>query len=690
MYKEQYKYGGKVMGQLSATEKPLNNIFSSDYTFYIPPYQRPYSWTENESKELFKDLYGFYIDNKAKEPKDRDSYFLGSVVLIKQEHIPKSEVIDGQQRLTTLTILWSAIVSRLTGDAKAEEMKRLMQPGEIARKIPKSPRLTLREQDQLLFRKYIQEVDPNGIKLLNIASLKESQQHIIKNYNILSAKLDEYFINELDLLDFCGMLLDHCYVVVVCAANQKTAFKIFSVMNNRGMDLLPIDILKSDIIGTLTEYDRDKYTKLWEDTESDLSRDKFNFLFGHIRMIYAKMKAKDSLYDEFNKYVLVNYKNNYKKFIDDILIPYADAYEVILNKNYQNIKQNEAQIINNYLYWLNKIDNSDWVPLAMELIKQKESDAKYLCFLFKKLECLATYMHVTAKDVNDRIMRYSKIISELQQIDSNIDNPINSINLANKEIREFKRTLAGDIYSDLNSKRRNYLILRIDAFVSNGAASYETGVLTIEHVLPQTVNANSEWEKLWVNENDRIFWLNKLANLVPLARRQNSEAQNYDFAIKKDKYFKSKTGTSSYALTTQVLNCDAWTLNVVQERQKALLSLLDEEWELFETADQEDFELAQNDNDIIGNEFIISENDIRANILRNRRFITENIPDDIFTCETIVNGKKSYFLSIDKSRTYFARVTSMYKDFGLIDGYSRHPKKCKLSWDGTKLIITIK
>lgn len=678
------------MGQLSATEKPLNNIFSSEYIFNIPTYQRPYSWTESEARILFDDLYDFYIANKAKDAEDRDSYFLGSIVLIKQEHVAKSEVIDGQQRLTTLTILWSAIISKLSGEARAEEIKRLMQPGEIARKIPKSPRLTLREQDQQFFKKYIQESDAEGIQKLNIASLKESQQHIINNYNALLVKLDKCFNSESELLDFCGMLLDHCYVVVVCAASQKTAFRIFSVMNNRGMDLLPIDIIKSDIIGALHENDRDEYTKIWEDTESDLTREKFNFLFGHIRMIFAKMKAKDSLLDEFNKHVLSSYKNNYKEFIEDILIPYADAYEVIINKNYQSIKQEEAKTINNYLFWLNKIDNSDWIPLAMEFIKLKETDPEYLSYMFKKLECLATYMHITAKDVNFRISRYGKVILELQKTDNSMENPISSINLSNREIREFKKLLSDDIYNNLNSKRRNYLILRVDAFVSNGAASYETGVLTIEHVLPQKIKENSEWEQHWPNEEDRNFWLNKLANLVPLARRQNSEAQNYDFEKKKDKYFKSKTGTSAYALTTQVLNCDDWTLNVVQERQQTLLSLLDEEWELFETADQEDFELAQYDNYALGDEFTISQNDIRAHILRNKKFITENIPEDTFTCEAIVNGEKSYSISIDKSRTYFAKITAMYKDFGLIDGNARHAKKCKLLCNGEKLLITIK
>lgn len=91
--------GNKITGK----EYQLSKIFSKEFNYYIPAYQRPYAWTEEETETLFDDLLDFYQTEKV------DNYFLGSIVLIKDEDKPKADVIDGQQRLTTLTILIAVI-----------------------------------------------------------------------------------------------------------------------------------------------------------------------------------------------------------------------------------------------------------------------------------------------------------------------------------------------------------------------------------------------------------------------------------------------------------------------------------------------------------------------------------------------------------------------------------------------------
>jgi uncharacterized protein with ParB-like and HNH nuclease domain len=95
-------------------EYPLSKIFSSDFDYVIPSYQRPYAWTVDEASELFDDLYDFY------QREEEETYFLGSIVLIKEEDKNYAEVIDGQQRLTTLTILLASIASMLTGDLRTD------------------------------------------------------------------------------------------------------------------------------------------------------------------------------------------------------------------------------------------------------------------------------------------------------------------------------------------------------------------------------------------------------------------------------------------------------------------------------------------------------------------------------------------------------------------------------------------
>src|ERR1700733_10307948 len=93
--------------KIEASEKPLLKVFSSDYDFYIPLYQRPYAWTVKEAGELLSDL----VDNMGPDGKsieETDPYFLGSIVLVKRD-APPADVVDGQQRLTTLTILFSTL-----------------------------------------------------------------------------------------------------------------------------------------------------------------------------------------------------------------------------------------------------------------------------------------------------------------------------------------------------------------------------------------------------------------------------------------------------------------------------------------------------------------------------------------------------------------------------------------------------
>lgn len=142
-----------------------------------------------------------------------------------------------------------------------------------------------------------------------------------------------------------------------------------------------------------------------------------------------------------------------------------------------------------------------------------------------------------------------------------------------------REALNGNIY-ELTPSRRNYLILRLDAFLSDGAASYDTSILTIEHFLPQTVNDNTGWAKLWPDEQLRKQWVHRIANLVPLNRRHNVQAQNYDFAKKKSAYFSGKEGVSSYVLTTQVLKSSQWIPEHLQKCQTELLEVLQENWGL--------------------------------------------------------------------------------------------------------------
>ncbi|MDI3799286.1 HNH endonuclease family protein, partial [Pseudomonas aeruginosa] len=128
---------------------------------------------------------------------------------------------------------------------------------------------------------------------------------------------------------------------------------------------------------------------------------------------------------------------------------------------------------------------------------------------------------------NQRIERYALVIEDILK-----GVYVDRVELTPGECAEMLRALDGNVY-EMTARRRNYLILRLDSFVSAMAANYTPNVLTIEHILPQTVDPASEWATTWPDAVMRMKWLHRLANLVPLTRARNSKALNYDFAKKK-------------------------------------------------------------------------------------------------------------------------------------------------------------
>lgn len=558
--------------KISGAEFPLAKIFSSDFEYLIPSYQRPYAWTTDQASELFDDLYDFF------RSEEEEGYFLGSIVLIKEEGSPRAEVIDGQQRLTTLTILLAAIAAQLEGEDRRTLSQYITEPGNKFAGLEPKPRLTLREKDREFFTCYVQGLAFNDLLALGSASLEnESQKNIQANSQLLIDRLRTRFGDSSERLsDFISFLLQRCFLVAVSTPSQKSAFRVFSVMNSRGLDLQPTDIIKADVIGQLsTTSEQEIYNERWEDMEVDLGRAGFNDLFAYVRMIHAKEKAKRALLEEFRSHVLTQVSDTCT-LIEDVLEPYAETLSILRESHY--VAETDADKVNRSLRWLNRIDNSDWVPPAMVFLADHKNEPAYVAWFFRKLERLAACMHICAKNVNQRIERYAMLIAALQQPHDD-DNPVQAAELTDKEKSDMRRVLQGDIYT-LTARRRNYLMLRLDSFVSDGAATYDPTVLTIEHVLPQTVPSNSRWAEWWPEPEMREQWVHRLANLVPLNKRRNSQAQNYDFDDKKSAYFRGRSNVSSYALTSQVLGEDQWTFEVVEKRQAELIEVLADKWEL--------------------------------------------------------------------------------------------------------------
>ena len=209
-------------------------------------------------------------------------------------------------------------------------------------------------------------------------------------------------------------------------------------------------------------------TDRWKALEPLIGRDGFNEVFTHTRTIFAQEHPKKSLPDEFREFV-VN-RTAPKGLIDDLLTLYTKAYFAAKNAQYSSVSH--AAEVNNLLYWLNKIENYDWMPSAIKFLAEHPNDPDYTLWFFQKLERLAAYLLVTAQDVNHRVDRYKWVLAEMSGNSSrNLSSPLQTIELTAAEQRRFIECLDGNIYA-MTSRRRNYIVQRLDSFLAAGGAQY--------------------------------------------------------------------------------------------------------------------------------------------------------------------------------------------------------------------------
>ena len=555
---------------IEAKGQELKRIFSDDYLFEIPAYQRPYAWTTEQATELLDDLLTAMGDDGDME--EVSPYFLGSIVLIKDAHRALAQVVDGQQRLTTLTILFCVLRELSEDDGASSNLdKYVCEKGDRFAGSEDRFRLSLRERDRDFFREKVQIARqlPSFLEQ-DKASLTDSQQRMYENTEHLWKQLSSLAQLKRDRLTM--FLVQRCYLVVVSASDRSSAYRIFSVMNDRGLDLSPTDILKAEIIGAMSDTMRTTYTDQWEEIEEELGRDDFRELFAHIRMIYVKSKARGNLNQEFEDGVLS--KVNGRQFIDSVLTPMSDAYQIVARAAYESTGDSEK--VNAYLRHLGRLDNYDWVPPAITFFHKQRDNAEALFRFVRDLERLAYALFIIRANINDRINRYANVLHAIENADD-LHADTSALQLSSKEKATVLTALDGPIYPQ--TRVRMPLLLRLDGLLADKGATYEHKVLSIEHVLPQTPATSSNWLAWFPEEEPRERWTHSLANLVLLSRRKNIQAQNFDFERKKREYFQ-REGVATFALTSQVLSQTEWTPDVLEKRQCYLIERFKSEWRL--------------------------------------------------------------------------------------------------------------
>ena len=351
-----------------------------------------------------------------------------------------------------------------------------------------------------------------------------------------------------------------------------SAYRIFSILNDRGMNLSHADILKAQVIGKVSPKLEEQYSTEWENCEEELGLESFRDLFGHIRMIYMRKKLAGTVLEEVRDNVKPAEKP--MEFIDKVLVPMADAYGEILKASYKSTKR--ADEINRVLGWLHRIDNADWQPPAIFFFARNHNDPDALLLFLTELERLAAGQMIYRAAVNDRISRYGLLIAAIES-GKNLIAADSPLQLSDEERKWIREALNGSIYGV--SQTRLFILLRLDEAVAAAGATYDRSVVTIEHVLPQTPAVGSKWLDWWPDAAVREASVHRLGNMALLDRRKNPQAQNFDFDRKKTEYFLRK-GTTPFPLTSQVLAEVEWTPAVFERRQNELFAKLCDIWRL--------------------------------------------------------------------------------------------------------------
>lgn len=556
---------------ISAQERTLGDVLSNRYRFGVPDFQRPYAWGWEQAQDLFDDICHAAKDaTHLDQVESLDPYFLGCIVVVKSDDSPESEVVDGQQRLTTLTMLICALRDSMHRDSPQWSRAlnaRVRQDADPTEGREAVERLTIRAEDVDFLRARVQEPGSLSSCRMSPRPRSETQTRLLGNAEGLFGLVQELPHERREILS--RYLTTKCYLVVVATADTSSAVRIFSILHTRGLDLSPTDIIKSEIARHLSDSSRAAQMKQWQELEENLGRDNFRQLFSHIYTIKFRERSRRSLEDVFVQDVLDGGRSC-EDFVRDTLASSADTFDKLLMTGFHSAP--EANIV---LRSLRRVNNSDWIPPALHFVERRGDSPGALVEFLRHLERLAYAMFIAPRTYGvQRLRRYIEVLNEIDN-DVDLSNYGSRIQLTPDEKSQMLNSLRGDV----DMKWARPVLLRLDGLHFEGGAQYQHDVVSVEHVLPQTPRDGSEWMTWFPDDEVRRFWTGKLANLVLLSRRKNSRAGNREFDDKKTTYFEPGNSTA-FQLTKSVFDEAEWTPEVLEKRQDELVGMLAEAWRL--------------------------------------------------------------------------------------------------------------
>jgi hypothetical protein len=605
-----------VMAKIENFKYSIMEAFQQCF-FIVPDYQREYVWTDKEVQQLLDDI------NEQIDAGSVREYFVGTVLVSPTAEKNHYEVIDGQQRLTTFFLLLCALKELFRGQPHVQIFDGLIATKyvDLQGNIRTSLKLEPRYENACEVVSKLVELDTNpqavraGIQAAGIATFG-SLENLINAYGVIHRYLNDNYNDVAKLSKYWGYLANNV-VFIQISTDVSSALKIFETINERGVGLNPMDLLKNLLF---THVKLDQFTKLkdeWKKITKPLERAKEKPL----RFLRYFLMANYVIHNERNDAV-VREDEIYDWFVDKqnaALCDYATKPFEFVRKIIRNVDQ--------YLAFAGGCGNDGKPSLAMDSLKRLCGGAFSLHHVlllaasnFPKplfdhfvgqLESFLFYYIFTKTPTKDLERNFSSWADELRTISQIAEPAAQREQLDNFLAERFQKNMAAkepeltdalkrySLYS-MQQYRTRYLLAKLTQFVDMAYKGLKTPgslgeytVLEIEHILPDTPSSALLSAFVAANPNARYDdYKNKLGNLTLLEKPINIVASNDFFDAKKDEYRKCKYYlTSSIAeiitvgqnttisrINEKLRAFDDWTATSIDKRHELLMGLARDVW----------------------------------------------------------------------------------------------------------------
>ena len=517
--------------------------------FIIPEYQRPYAWTDEQIQTLFEDLVEYTENN------NESTYFLGTIVSYENEN-NEQEIIDGQQRITSLFLLLRALYSKLNSMTETKEVKNFK--GQIESALWEQDELTAEvdfEKTLIESRVMRDEGNETFAKILISGTIEEgAKDNYSLNYKLFTELIEKYATSEPELFFwFIRNVLNKAILLPITADSQDTALTIFSTLNDRGLALSDADIFKAKIYNHLDAEGKAVFIEQWQqlDDEATNANESIQKLF-YYYMFYLRALENDrnTTTPGIRKYYSRNnfeqlYKSDVMKNLNTVL----NLWLVVNNRvEIEDEDWSKNIEIKQVLDGLSSYPNEFWkYPVVIYYLKYHDSqdfEELFLKFLKKLLAVLAARYIVTPT---------------INAVKRGILNLNAEIIKSSMPIFDFAKVNEQELKEKIKMAHRNTvrMILKILAYQSQEELLPEKW--EIEHILPQ------KWQSSYFpsNSDGEVKELvEHIGNKIPFEKKLNIIASNGYFKKKQESYKKSKV-----QLLLDLSNQhNDWGLNEIRER----------------------------------------------------------------------------------------------------------------------------